>query len=297
MTIDSEKWSTCKICGKTIQEISKDYKEKGKYKTDYFRRHLIECHEGMTPEEYFDKKRVCPCGSCGKPLQIKRTPGKDFQWRELACGRNKGVQKWSEEAKVSRMGDKNPMFGRTPWNKDKNKKNSEYGRMMIEHRIGTKASEETKKKQSESAKKRKVHGHTGKKHSEESKQKMREATLKRIKYGCFPQTDTRPCREMKHILDSLHIRYEEEKILGHWAFDFYLVDYDVYVEVDGDYFHSNPALYPDGPKTKTQKINHYRDHKKNKFCKNNNIKLIRFWESQILGDKECVLQKLNQLKK
>ena len=28
------------------------------------------------------------------------------------------------------------------------------------------------------------------------------------------------------------------------------------------------------------------------FCKNNNIKLIRFWESDILGDIECILQKL-----
>ena len=148
---------------------------------------------------------------------------------------------------------------------------------------------------SESAKKRLIHGHTGHKHSEESKQKMRDNTLKMIKEGRYKQTQTKPHLELKKILNSLGFIFEEEFTLGYWSFDFYLVEYDILVEADGDYFHVNPRKYTDGPKTKTQKVNHLRDKKKNKYCKDNNRTLLRFWEYDILNNPkeiECTLKKL-----
>ena len=48
----------------------------------------------------------------------------------------------------------------------------------------------------------------------------------------------------------------------------------------------------------TQKINHYRDQKKNKFCIDNNLSLHRFWEYDIINNTEeikCDLKKLFQL--
>jgi G:T-mismatch repair DNA endonuclease (very short patch repair protein) len=115
-----------------------------------------------------------------------------------------------------------------------------------------------------------------------------------IENGDFKQTKTKPHIAFGKILDSLQIKYKEELILSKWSFDFYLFDYDVYVEVDGDYFHSNPKIYPNGPKTKTQNINWYRDIKKNKYCKENNIKLIRFWECDILNDEELIKCRLKE---
>ena len=155
--------------------------------------------------------------------------------------------------------------------------------------------ESTKIKQSESAKKRIIHGHSGHKHSKESKEKMRQATMLRIHNGEFKQTKTKPHKEMYSILVKLNIDFREEEIVHSWAFDFYLPKYNTYIEVDGDYFHSNPKLYPNGPITKTQKINAYRDNKKNEFCIVNNLKLIRFWESDILNNKEYIICKLEKL--
>jgi very-short-patch-repair endonuclease len=118
-----------------------------------------------------------------------------------------------------------------------------------------------------------------------------------IKNGKFKHTDTLPSLKFESFLQDLDISYEKEKLESYWSFDFYLKDLNIYIEVDGDYFHSNPKLYNDGPKTKTQKVNYYRDKRKNEYCINNNINLIRFWESDILGDEECVKQKLSELKK
>lgn len=295
MTIDKELWYTCKICGMSIDDIAKQYKQKGKYKTDYFESHLKEYHD-IDINEYFENGGICPCGVCNKKVKVKKD-GSNFSWKQYACGRNAGVLKWSEKAKSERVGSGNPMFNKKPWNYGMTKDNSEYGKHISSLQSGRKVSDDTKKKQSESAKKRTTHGHTGRKHSEASKQKMRDATLKRIKNGDFPQTNTLPSRKFEKLLEELNIKYSKEFVIGHWSFDFKLTDLNILVEVDGDYFHSNPIFYPDGPQTKTQKINHYRDIKKNKFCDQNNIQLLRFWEQDILGENICVRQKLLELKK
>jgi len=288
-------FSVCRHCGKTIEEISQEEKKLGCYKTDYFLSHLKKQHN-MTKEEYFGQGPVCPCGQCQKALRVVKK-GTVFRWSKFACGRNTGIVEWSKKAKTERKGPGNPMYKKKPWNLGVNKTNSDYGKKMSEIQTGRDISDETKLKQSNSAKKRKVHGHTGHKHSEESKELMRQKTLERIKNGDFPQIDTLPSRTMERILKKKKIRYKKEYVLGSWAFDFCCTDANILIEVDGDYWHSNPKIYPNGPKTKSQKINYYRDIKKNKFCEENKYKLIRFWESDILGDTECVEQKLEELVK
>lgn len=288
-------FSVCRICRKTIEEISEQYKQRGCYKTDYFLLHLKNEHK-MNKEQYFGEGPECPCKKCKKKLKIIKD-GSLFRWSKLACGRNPGVIEWSEKAKTTRQGKANPMFGAKPWNIGLNKKNSEYGKLMSKKQTGRIVKKETKIKQSISAKKRNIHGHTGHKHSEYSKELMRQATLKRIKNGEFPQTDTLPAKKFAEILKQNNIQYEKEYIIGSWAFDFYLPSYNVLIEIDGDYFHSNPKIYPDGPKTNTQKINRYRDVKKNQFCQEHGHKLIRFWENEVLGEKQCVMQKLQELAK
>lgn len=126
---------------------------------------------------------------------------------------------------------------------------------------------------------------------------MRIATLNRIREGKFKHLKSLPHRKMCEIFKSLKIKYVEEKIVDFWSFDIYLPSYDIYIEVDGDYFHSNPLFYPSGPKTNTQKINYYRDLKKNQFCLKNNLTLLRFWEADILGNSEKIICKLKKLLK
>jgi very-short-patch-repair endonuclease len=211
------------------------------------------------------------------------------------CGRFPGQKIWSKQAKITRRGSGNPMYGKEPWNRGLTKDISDSLQQTSKKLKGRKLSDEFKKKLSESAKRRTVHGHTGHKHSKETIEFLRQNTIRLIKEGKFKQTKSRPHIAFAEILKQLNISYEEEKQLEYWSFDFYLPDYNIYIEVDGDYFHSNPKIYPNGPKTKTQKINYARDISKNKYCQTNHIQLLRFWESDILSAKEDVICKLKEL--
>lgn len=297
MKIEKELWYTCKICDSKIIDIAKKHGGKNIYYTKVFKKHLEE--HNITIEEYLIKKcllerPICECG-CGKQVDVNKKNGSNFKWKNFACGKNKGVLEWSEKAKESRKGSGNPMFNKKPWNDGLTKETNNSIKIMSENRIGYVLSEDSKKKMSESAKKRTIHGHTGMLHSEESKQKMRENTLKMIKNGMYKQTKTKPHVEFCRILKELNVEYEEEKIVSFWCFDIYISSHNLYIEIDGDYFHSNPKIYPNGPTTKTQKINKYRDNKKNEFVLNNSMELYRFWECDILNNPEEIKCKLKEL--
>lgn len=296
--INKTEWSCCKICKKTVNEIKKEIGGKNEYFSSAFSKHLKKDHN-LSLSDYFinvigleDKK--CKCGQCGKSVKIK-TNGAKIEYNQFACGRNEGLLKWSEEAKENRKGDKNPMFNKNPWNKNETKESSESLNIVSKKLTGRKIREETKQKQSNSAKNRLIHGHTGHKHSEYSKQLIRNSTLKRIKNKEFKQTNTKPHKLFKDILYSLDIKFEEECIVGFYNLDFYLPKFNIYIEVDGDYFHSNPKFYPNGPESKTQKKNHTNDQRKNKFFNDNKLTLIRYWEFDIINNKEEIICSLKKL--
>jgi G:T-mismatch repair DNA endonuclease (very short patch repair protein) len=294
--IDKSLWHTCQLCQQEITDLATQYGGGGIYYPQVFKKHLEIDHD-LTLNKYFDKyidRPECPCGVCNQLVNVVRDGG-NFRFEKYRCGRNPGILKWSEEAKVNRRGEGNPMYGKQPWNEGLTK---DTHPSMMSNSIKNKnkiVSDETKRRQSESAKKRTIHGHTGHPHTEEAKEKCRQATLRRIKNGEFKQTKTKPHIKMAEILASLGVKFEEEKIEHYWCFDFHLSKYDIYLEVDGDYFHSNPKTYPDGPKTKTQKVNWYRDIKKQQYCVENDMRLIRFWECDILNNQEEIKCQLREL--
>ena len=294
--INNENWHICKICGKSIHELKKKYGGKGLYFTDMFIKHLFLDHN-INTIEYFEKildRPNCPCNVCNKKAKISFDKKSNFKWGYV-CGRYEGTKKWSEEAKINRCGENNPMFNKTAWNKNKTAKNNIIIKNISNKLKNRIVSNSTKKKQSESAKKRVIHGHSGHKHSEENKEKFRINTLKMINDGKFKQNKTKPFLKMCEILQKLKLTFEEEKIVNYWSFDLYIPLYNCYIEVDGDYWHSNPKIYPNGPQTKTQKINYFRDIKKNKYCKENGLKIIRFWESNILNEEDKIIFELKEL--
>lgn len=307
MDFDTKHWHTCQTCKKTIKELADQHQVKynKKYRANYtivFKDHIEKDHKS-TLENYFGQfyaKEKCPCNKCDKYLGVYKGKSGNFRWKRLACGRFKGCEESWAKMSQDRMGDKNPMYGKTPWNKGETKETSESIKAMSDKNTGRIVSEATKRRQSESAKLRTVHGHTGFRHSEATKQKLREYTLERIRKGDFAQLKSKCHIKMCELLDKFNIAYEEEKRVSHWSFDIYLIDLNTYIEVDGDYFHSNPVKYPDGPKTKTQKINWSRDQCKNKYCEENGLALFRFWECDILNeDKDiiCQLQEWSESKK
>jgi very-short-patch-repair endonuclease len=298
MNIDKENWHTCKLCKTHISELSKKYGGCGIYHTETFKKHLEVDHNNTSLEKYFDIDNTeCGCHKqCGKKQKI-RIHGANFRISDITCGRSKKFMLWAEKMKTERLGENNPMYGQIPWNSGLTSETSEILKRIADNQKGKIVSEETKERQSISAKKRLIHGHTGIPHTEESKQKMREHTLARLKAGSFKQTKTKPHICLASILEELGLKYEEEKIVDKWSFDFYLIDYDIFLEADGDYFHSNPKQFPCGPQTKTQKRNKYRDYIKNKFCQDENMICKRFWEYDILNNRELIKKEIYELLK
>lgn len=292
MDIEKETWHTCKLCQQNIKTLAKIYGGENVYYTKVFRTHLLKDHQ-QSLSEYFVRlytQPVCKCGVCNQRVDIS-IKGSNFEWRNYMCGRNPGTLAWSERAKKSRCGTGNPMYGRASWNNGLTKETSDIMLSNSKKLTGRKISDGSKAKMSDAAKIRLVHGHTGCLHSEASKQKIREATLRRIKNGDFKQLSSKPHLAMKAILEEMGLVYEEEYRIAHWSFDFRL-EAGILIEVDGDYFHSNPKIYTNGPKSNTQKINHSRDIRKNQFCKDNNLPLLRFWECDILSTPDKIKQEI-----
>lgn len=111
------------------------------------------------------------------------------------------------------------------------------------------------------------------------------------------------CGEQKiqEILYSLDITYEKEKVFQNCInpktnyllrFDFYLPDYNCYIEYDGvqHFKYSNNGW---NNKKHFEKVK-YRDSIKNQYCQNNNIKLIRipYFDFDKI-DKDYLLDKIN----
>lgn len=297
--ISNDKWHICKICNVKIQELAKKYGGSGKYYTKVFLEHLDKDHD-ITPEQYFEKydKRPICCEDCKKICKIKKPLSAKMAWKNM-CGFNEGGKKWSEEAKTTRRGDGNPMFGKTAWNKGRGLEDPIIEKMTAKRR-GVKLTAEHRKALSDAShkfiKSGKKRGMSGKKHSPEVCEKIRQTVLKSIKNGTFKQLVSKPHLKLKNILTDLNIKFEEEKTVSFWSFDFYLLEYDIYIEVDGDYFHSNPnTRWPDGPKTKTQIKVRQNDIKKNKYCEEHGLSLMRFWENDIMKHETVVIEKIKCL--
>lgn len=94
------------------------------------------------------------------------------------------------------------------------------------------------------------------------------------------------------IMELLNITYIYQYRVSSGMFDYYIEDSNILVEVDGDFHHCNPnskhhtPIYPIQIKTVSNDI------RKNKIANDNNIKLLRFWESDINNSPEDIIKRL-----
>lgn len=77
-------------------------------------------------------------------------------------------------------------------------------------------------------------------------------------------------------------------------FDFYIPNKKIIIETDGDFYHCNPNTSHEIPKYKIQKKNIINDKRKNTWCKNHGIKILRYWEKDINERPELVIQELKR---
>lgn len=98
-------------------------------------------------------------------------------------------------------------------------------------------------------------------------------------------TQTKPEKIFQEHLEKLKIKFIwQYKLIVDGVyryFDFMLVDYNILVEVDGDFWHANPLMYDTNKLHEVQIKTLNNDAIKNEMVRNANIKLIRFWASEV----------------
>lgn len=118
--------------------------------------------------------------------------------------------------------------------------------------------------------------------SKEWKEKLKLASGKRLKK--MPSKNTTIQKAVNLILSNNNINYTNEYSIGFYSLDNYLLDYNLSIEVMGDYWHANPKIYNEnGLKiNKIQVKDIIRDKKKKTYIHNHlNSKILYLWESDI----------------
>lgn len=98
--------------------------------------------------------------------------------------------------------------------------------------------------------------------------------------------DTKIQLSIDKILEKHKIRYEREYFVGYSQIDNYLCDYNLMIEVQGDYWHVNPLIYNSFGRliNDTQAKDIIQDKKKHTLLKNKGIEILYLWESDIKND-------------
>lgn len=283
-----------------IQCLLCDYKTENKIK---FSKHILHTHKLNKPNyliqtKYNNIPPVCKCG-CGTLMKYNAVLS-DFPTyikKHLHI-----IQKGKTQEEI--FGDMNS-YKRTKAISDARKAKFESGeynhikeainKSRKDPNLGEKISKGSKGKP-----KPKPEGFgIGRKHSNKTKEKMSDSAIQRI-FNSPEKYHTSILEEkFKIILDILDIKYQHfffvksiKKI-----YDFYLPDYNILIEVDGDFYHCNPYIYTSGPICETQKHNIENDKIKNEWALNNGYKLLRFWEDDINNNiqqvKKTLLENLN----
>lgn len=139
--------------------------------------------------------------------------------------------------------------------------------------------------------------HVSEKRSKETIKKISNTKKQQWETGNIGKRKYKPSKLEKlfaNILELLNINYKSSYYAKDIKafYDFYIPDHNILIEVDGDFWHTNPLKYPKGPVSKCQFKNAIRDDEKNKWAKDNGYKLLRFWENDINNNIKQVKQTL-----
>lgn len=119
--------------------------------------------------------------------------------------------------------------------------------------------------------------------TEEYKEKRRNIAIDMLQRGIFNRNSSSIQIIINSLLDNISVKYTNEEKFVYYAVDNYLIDYNLIIEVMGDYWHSNPNKYSDFNKLNNiQKDRIGRDISKNTYIKNHyGIYILYLWESDI----------------
>lgn len=286
---------SCNICGEkfdTILTLSRHNSRKHKINAE--ETYIIYVLNGIRP--------TCKCG-CGKnPKFLSVIKGYNSYVPGHASkinnnwGHNKEALKKSHETqkKLYKSGELKI------WNKGLNKdldvrvkkygqsisNNKERGLKISKTNSGVKKSKEHKEKLKINAIKRWS--------NQEEREKQRKRKIKYLETTNFKNKKTKLEKTFENILKSLKIKYEYQYKYHDYHFDFYLNDYDILIEVNGDFFHCNPNTKHKEPYYPIQKQTIYNDNNKKILCQKTNKKLFYFWECDINNKAEDIIEQLKK---
>ena len=167
-------------------------------------------------------------------------------------------------------GSTNPMFGSIPWSKGKTKFNDI--RLYNSSLKTSKTQKELWLKKSELEKNVVI-------------RRLNDAMIQTKK-------PTKIELKIESLLNELNINFNKNFRLNNFLVDFYLSNYNLVIECDGDYWHSNPLIYNGKELDKIQLKNIDRDRRKEEMLRSNEIDFIRFWEYDIKNNFTEVKNKL-----
>ncbi len=233
--------------------------------------------------------RICPNENCKKVIVYKSS-----SWRDLAESRR------TKCASCRNSGESNTNYGKVSvlrgkkWHEIRTAEGIKLGLESCRKGLykGFKHTQETKDKiRAKTAGSK--NGFYGKTHSREVRDRVSKGTLRWLNKKLKRSSKIESLFEL--YLQELKINYRKQEIFAFWSFDFYLFDYDIYIECDGDYWHCNPDKNY-SKITLAQRRNIGNDKRKNLYMERANKLLLRFWESDIKNDRETIVELLKTLK-
>lgn len=297
----------CLIDNKNRKDISKIYpkREDGAYYIDKFIKYLKEFYN-LNIQDYLLKYfnfhwPKCPLTNEDLGFRVRGVGifiSRFSRNAKFTKENNENFRKGCEKLSRDRMGEKNPMWGKRPWNKGLTPETDERIRLISEKQKGKFVGEETREKLRLA---RKIHPkkarHTTP-HSKETIEKLRKNTARLWAEGRFNKRSSIEIK-VKNFLNELQLEFQEEYQVVYYSMDFAFPDKKIAIECQGTYYHIDPRFYPDGPINAMQRRNYGRDKAKRKFCCDQlGWEIIELWETEINNGefKEILLCKLRELK-
>ena len=120
--------------------------------------------------------------------------------------------------------------------------------------------------------------------TEENKVLQRDKILRQLENGSLSNVNSKPQLIVNTILDDMEVEYKREAGFEYWAIDNYLIECNLAIEVQGNYWHANPIIFDD-KLTKVQYDRIHKDKRKRSYFKNQyNMEILYLWESDIMND-------------
>lgn len=136
---------------------------------------------------------------------------------------------------------------------------------------------------------------SGRKRNDAFRLGAQRGAVKRHEAGVYPNRIGRMEHVMRDILDNLGVEYIHQKgIDGRFVVDFMLPPHNLIIEVDGDYWHANPAFYPPETLSTTQQNKVARDRTMEAVAAGMELRVLRFWDSDLKADPEGCAERVRQ---